>query len=299
MRLSQFISLDLRMSTGGVLDVDFETLAPAGEKIEKTFCTFVEDPKFAKVLPDNASVVLTNGDCRGYLRESNALIVDNPKLCFFRLHNLLAEQCCYRRKQENTRIGRNVKIGKFVDIASKNVVIGDNVEIENFAVIKENTIVGDNCLIRSGVVIGGEGFEFKKDEKGGLFRAVHLGGVVLGRSVEIQYNSTIDKALFPWDDTVVGDFTKIDNLVHIGHGVKIGERCLVAGKALIAGRTRLGSDVWVGPSAVLSNQLKVEDQAYISIGSVVVRNIGRRESVAGNFAINKRKFMKYIKKVEM
>ena len=125
----------------------------------------------------------------------------------------------------------------------------------------------------------------------------HCGGVIIGQNVEVQYNSCIDKALYTWDNTVIGDYSKLDDLVHIEHGVKVGERCLIASRTTFGGRTVLGSDSWVGLGAIISNGLVLGSKVSISLGSVVTTNLENGEKVSGNFAINHDKYIDFIKKI--
>jgi UDP-3-O-[3-hydroxymyristoyl] glucosamine N-acyltransferase len=185
-------------------------------------------------------------------------------------------------------------ISPLASIALNNVIIGDNVLIEEFAVIRENTVIGDNSVIRAGVKVGGEGFECRR-QADAIESVLHLGGVIIGKNVEVQYNTCIDKALFPWDNTEIGDFTKIDNLVHVGHAVKIGKRVLVVANCGLGGCTVIGDDSWIGFGATVSNLLSVGQNARANIGAVVTRNIADNASVTGNFAIDHQRFIENLK----
>ena len=123
----------------------------------------------------------------------------------------------YARARHATKIGKNCSISPLAVIAKENVIIGDNVVIEEFAVIRDNVTIGDNCVIHAGVKIGFNDFEYKK-ENGKLFTVAHYGGVILGEEVELHPNTCVNKALYPWDNTVIGDRCKIDMLVQVSHG---------------------------------------------------------------------------------
>ena len=194
-----------------------------------------------------------------------------------------------------TRIGTNCNISSQAVIADKNVIIGNNVTIEEFAVIRENTVINDNSIIRAGCKIAGEGFEFKNTSEE-VFHVSHIGGVIIGESVEIQYNTCIDKAIYPWDNTVIGDHVKIDNLVHIGHAVKVDSRTMIVANSGIGGRVSIGEDVWIGFGATIRNGIHIGDRARTNMGSVVTRNVGTEEAVTGNFAIPHKDFIANLKK---
>ncbi len=180
-------------------------------------------------------------------------------------------------------------------IEKTNVKIGNNVVIEPFVTIYKNTVIEDNCIIRSGARIGGEGFqEIQYDEK--IFSVEHLGGTILHHDVEVQNNTCIDKAIYPWDNTEIGKYTKFDTLVHVEHAVKIGESCMITGNVEIAGRSVIGDNVWIGIGSTIRNGLKIGNNARINIGSVVVGNVKERGNVTGNFAIPHEKFLDNLKK---
>ena len=127
-------------------------------------------------------------------------------------------------------------------------------------------------LIRSGSTIGVEGFEHKRLRNGLILSVIHDSNVVIGREVEIGGNNTVAKG-FMGQDTKIGDFTKTDCLVHIGHCAQIGARCLIPACAMIAGSTIIGDDVWIGPNASISSSLKIGNGAFVTLGSVVVSDV--------------------------
>jgi UDP-3-O-[3-hydroxymyristoyl] glucosamine N-acyltransferase len=179
------------------------------------------------------------------------------------------------------------------------VTIGDAVVIEEFASIKENTVIGDGSVIRSGVVIGSEGFEIKKyriEEGETVFTVKHLGGVIVGKNVEIMNNSSIEKAIYPWDDTVISDGCRFDNLVLIGHASRMGKRVFIAGESVIAGNVTIGDDVWIGVGATVSNRIVIGNNARVSLGAVVTRDVPENTTVSGNFAVEHSKFIEHLKK---
>ena len=265
----------------------------------KDVCTFVDNEYYLEKLSDNIQMVLIGEDLldtlKQYRKSYGICVVENPRLTYFRLHNYLVNDISYRRTDFKTRIGNNCNISSQAVIADKNVIIGNNVTIEEFAVIRENTVINDNSIIRAGCKIAGEGFEFKNTSEE-VFHVSHIGGVIIGESVEIQYNTCIDKAIYPWDNTVIGDHVKIDNLVHIGHAVKVDSRTMIVANSGIGGRVSIGEDVWIGFGATIRNGIHIGDRARTNMGSVVTRNVGTEEAVTGNFAIPHKDFNANIKK---
>ena len=225
------------------------------------------------------------------------IATEYPRAVFFSLHNYLTKIDGYRREAHPTIIGENCNISKMAYIADMNVTIGNNVTIEEFVSIKENTVIGDNSVIRAGTVIGGTGFEFKKNGEGTeSFLVEHVGGVKIGKNVEIQHNVCLDKAIYPWDNTIVDDYSSIDNLVYIAHGVKIGKLSLVASGATIGGRCNIGDNVWIGLGAVIRNGIDLGPGSRANMGAVVTKSVGEGEAVSGNFAINHDKLVRELKR---
>ena len=114
--------------------------------------------------------------------------------------------------------------------------------------------------------------------------------------MEIQYNTCVDRAVYPWDNTMIGDFCKIDNLVHVAHAVKIKENVMVVAQSGIGGRVEIEPNTWVGFGATISNGLKIGESARANIGAVVTKNIDAGNSVSGNFAIKHERFLENLKK---
>ena len=203
----------------------FDHLALVDYAPEGSCCTFAEKSNYFGRLNTNVTMVFTKADCADALVELGlgACIVEKPRLTFFRLHNALAQVQGYARPRFKTQIGANCRISPLAVIAEENVVIGNDVTIEEFVVVRENTIIGDRAILRTGARIGNAGFEYK-EFNGGVLAVEHLGGVILGDDTEIHANCCVDKALYPWDNTEVGDKTKVDSLSLIGHGAKGRER---------------------------------------------------------------------------
>ncbi|MEP3345997.1 MAG: UDP-3-O-(3-hydroxymyristoyl)glucosamine N-acyltransferase [Litoreibacter sp.] len=190
----------------------------------------------------------------------------------------------------SANIGEGAAIGPFVTIG-RDVTVGVNARIASHVSISEGSTIGDNALILNGVrigarvqiganfiaqpgcVIGADGFSFVTPEKSGVENArqslgdqgeasqqswtrIHsLGGVTIGDNVEVGANSTIDRGTIR--NTSIGNGTKLDNLVHIGHNVQVGDDCLFCGQAGVAGSSRIGNRV------VLAGQCGVTDNIFV------------------------------------
>ncbi len=274
----------------------FEVLALCDMAIPKKTCTFLEDEKYIPFLKDNISMVITTGQIAAKLelKQEGIIVTEHPRILFFQIHNFLADDEKYKRKENKNFISNKANISEMAWIAGHDVRIEENVLIEPFVTIYPHVHIGKNTVIRSGARIGGEGFEFKRfAEK--IIPVKHLGGVEIGSDVEIQNNSCIDKAVYPWDNTVIGDDTKVDNLVYIAHGVKVEPNVLIAGSSGIGGRTVIGRDTWIGLGSEVRNGLNIGKSARINMGAVVTKPVMDGQSVSGNFAVEHHEFLKFMK----
>ena len=277
-------------------DVSFEHMGLAVSDPGGPMLTFAESSRYVGDLRAHVSCVI----CPPALDEQierkgfGVCVTEDPRALFFSVHNHLAGDARYVRPRFATSIGEGCNISPHACVAEENVVIGAGSTVEEFASIKPNTVIGEGCVIRAGSVVGGEGFEVKRIA-GEVVTVRHLGGVHLGANVEVQQNACIDKAVYPWDDTVLGDGCRIDNLVHVAHGVKMGCGVEVAAVTCVAGRVVLGDDVWVGPGSTIRNGIEVGAGARVNMGSVVSQDVPAGSSVTGNFAIEHRRFLRNVK----
>jgi len=181
----------------------------------------------------------------------------------------------------NTIIGNNVLIKKGVHLG-KNCLIGSNVIIEN-------SLIGDRIVIKSGTLIGQTGFGFKFINKK-KFKLPHIGRVIIENDVQIGSLCTLDRGSL--GDTVIGEFSSIDNQVQIAHNVKIGNNCMIAAQVGIAGSTVIGNYVKIGGQAGLSGHLRIGNNVKIGGKSGVISNIEDNNTVMGYPAKNIREFVK-------
>ena len=217
---------------------------------------------------------------------------DDPRYYFYSLQNMLADKQ-FDETSFTSIIDPSSKVHSTAFIADKNVIIGNNVLIQPNVTILPDVTIDHNSIIRSGTVIGAEGFEHKRTKRG-ILSVKHDGKVIIGNNVDIGANCAISKG-FSYRNTIISDETKLDNLVHIAHGVQIGKRCFLPAACMIAGSTTIGDDVWIGPGASLSSQINVGNNAFVTIGSVVTKNVTEGARVTGNFAMDHKMFLKILK----
>ncbi|MEZ5871968.1 MAG: UDP-3-O-(3-hydroxymyristoyl)glucosamine N-acyltransferase [Nitratireductor sp.] len=179
-------------------------------------------------------------------------------------------------------IGKGAAIGRGTRILA-NAVIGENVQIGRGCTVGINAsvthaFIGDNVIIHPGVRIGQDGFGFAMGP-GGHQKIAQIGRVLIQDRVEIGANSTIDRGSNR--DTVIGEGTKIDNLVQIGHNVVIGRHCVIVGLAGVAGSATLGDYVVVAGQTGVVGHIKVGDGSQIGGGSGVNMNLAPGSKVIG------------------
>jgi len=124
-----------------------------------------------------------------------------------------------------------------------------------------------------------DGFGFVEID-GEWKRFPHYGEIWIGEGVEIGRNTCIDRGSL--SDTVIGDGTKIDNLVHIGHNAKIGKRCLITAGVIVGGSAVVGDDCYLGIGAVIRNGIRIGNGSTVGMGAVVVKDVPAGQTVIGN-----------------
>lgn len=180
-------------------------------------------------------------------------------------------------------IGERVKIGARSALLGGNhvgrdCVIGEDVRLFPNVVIYPQCEIGNRVAIHAGAAIGSDGYGYVFDE-GRQRKVLQVGNVIIGDDVEIGVNAAIDRgALGP---TIIGQGTKIDNLVHVAHNVVIGDHCLVMGQVGFAGSTRLGNYCVIASQSGIAGHLKLGNQATVGAKSGVMRDIPDGKTVVG------------------
>jgi UDP-3-O-[3-hydroxymyristoyl] glucosamine N-acyltransferase len=179
-------------------------------------------------------------------------------------------------------IGPGAEIGSGTVIAA-NAVIGPQVRIGRHCSIGPNAsivhaLVGDRVIIHAGVRIGQDGYGFAMGPRGHL-KVPQVGRVIIQNDVEIGANSCVDRGANR--DTVIGEGTKIDNLVQIGHNVVVGRHCIIVSQVGVSGSTRLEDFVALGGQVGLAGHLTIGMGAQVAGGSSVGDNIPRGERWGG------------------
>ena len=167
--------------------------------------------------------------------------------------------------------------------------VGDDCELHAGAVLHPGSRLGRGCVVHSNAVVGSEGFGFVPTANGWR-KMPQTGQVVLEEGVEVGCGSTIDRPSV--GETRIGAGTKIDNLVHIGHGVSTGKGCALAAQVGIAGGARLGNGVILAGQVGLANKAVMGDRAIASSKSGVHGEVAAGEVVSGYPAISNRLWLR-------
>ncbi|MNJ95124.1 UDP-3-O-acylglucosamine N-acyltransferase [compost metagenome] len=265
--------------------------------VESGDIVFVDHPKYYdKALQSAATIVLINKqvDCP----EGKALLIsDDP----FRDFNKLTRH--FRPFQSSsTSISASAQIGEGTVIQpnsfiGNNVKIGSNCLIHSNVSIYDNTIIGDNVIIHAGTILGADAFYYKKRPEG--FDQLLSGGrVIIHDNVGIGALCTIDKGVT--GDTTIGEGTKIDNQVHVGHDTVIGKKCLIASQTGIAGCVIIEDEVTLWGQVGVASGITIGNKAVLMAQSGISKSLEGGKSYFGTPAEEAREKMRqitYVKRI--
>jgi UDP-3-O-[3-hydroxymyristoyl] glucosamine N-acyltransferase len=244
------------------------------EAADLAFCAWEGEKGANAIARSQAGIILCKKSLRGVKSDSQLVFLDNPRLAFVHFVNRIKGD---HPAKARAVIGDNCRIGELAVIGD-NCVIGNNVVIEDRVSLK-NVRIGDGCTIQSGASIGSDGFAYERHPDGRLERFPHLGMVVLGKNVEVSANCSIARGSL--GDTVIGDGTKLDALVHVAHNVQIGKGCQLAAGTIIGGSTTVGGSCWTGLNSTLKNQIHVGESVLVAAGACVIGDVPDGDIVAG------------------
>lgn len=166
-------------------------------------------------------------------------------------------------------IGDGTEIGPGAVVCA-DAVIGENCLLHANSTVRERCVLGNHVVLQPGAVVGSDGYGYTLVD--GKHETIdQVGTVVLEDRVEIGANSTVDRARF--GKTVVGEGTKVDNLVQIGHNVRIGKHCLLVAQSGVAGSTRLGDYVTMAAQAGCVGHVKVGDHTVLTARAVASKDL--------------------------
>lgn len=186
------------------------------------------------------------------------------------------------------RIGPEAVLASHVSLGA-HAVVGARSRLLSQVTVGDFCELGEEVLLNPGVVIGADGFGYETVD-GVHWKMPQIGKVVLEDRVEVGANTTIDRARF--DETRVGEGTKIDNLVQIGHNVKIGRHCLLVAQVGISGSTSVEDHVVIGGQTGVVGHINIGKGARIGAQSGVSKSIPAGEAVQGAPALDLRLFQR-------
>lgn len=310
--------------TGGRVIGDRDAKITGFAKIEEACegqLTFIANPKYAHFIDTTqATAVLVGKDFDpGHEVSPTLIVVDDP-------YSTLAELLAYYEKMKPrpegieepcfiaddverpeglyvgafAYIGKGAKLGKNVKVypqayVGPGVEIGDDTVLMPGVKVYHGCVIGKRCIIHSGCVVGADGFGFAP--KGEVYEKIaQTGNVVIHDDVELGANATVDRATF--GSTVIGQGTKIDNLVQVAHNVEIGRNNVFAAQTGVAGSTKIGDRNRVGGQTGFAGHITVGSDNEIGAQSGIPNSVGDNRRIIGYPAIDARQFAKnqvYIK----
>ncbi|MBL92762.1 MAG: UDP-3-O-(3-hydroxymyristoyl)glucosamine N-acyltransferase [Myxococcales bacterium] len=304
MRLSDLAKeLEGRLLGDGDLEVHaIKTLdeAKAGD------LSFLTNPKYAAAAKDCQAtcILVTEAFAAHHAHEMPCavLALENPYLAFAKVLNLFHP--AKKREvaiSERAFVHPQAKIGEGVTIMpmayvgeatigpgsvifpfafiDDDVAVGERCSIGAGSALMPGTVLGDGVVLNPGVILGGEGFGFAPDGSANV-KVPQVGGVQIGDGVEMGANACADRGAIK--DTVVGQGTKIDNLVQLGHGVHLGKNNVLVAQVGVAGSTVTGDGVVVAGQSGIAGHLKIGDNVRIGAKSAVTGNVRDNQAVTGS-----------------
>jgi UDP-3-O-[3-hydroxymyristoyl] glucosamine N-acyltransferase len=278
----------------GPVDRSVSRGAPIDDADEDSlcFCSRLGDRGIEMIQSSRALVIICSSELdlssqNGRPDKEKTLVqVANPRLEYAKLLQKFFSPTPAYGVHPTATVGDNVEIDQQVSIGP-NVVVGENCKIGRGTTIAANvtiypkTRLGEDVIIHGGAVTGGDGFGFEKDEATGEWVKVpQLGGVLIEDRVEIGSNTCIDRGALA--DTVLGEGTKVDNLVHIAHNVRVGKRCVIVAHVFLGGQVTVGDGSWIGPEASVLHGLTIGENALVGMGAVVLKNVRENTIVTGS-----------------
>ena len=316
----EFTAGQIAAFLGGTVEGDGDIKVNTFAKIEEAgpgCLTFLANPRYTHyIYTTGASAVLVSNSFEAEGDISAALIrVENPYEALSRLMRMVdqvlnpqpagVEQPSFVADgvtvPEEAYIGAFAYIGEGVTLG-KGVKIYPNVFVGRGCEIGEGTIlypgvkvyprckVGKRCIVHAGAVIGADGFGFAPDAEGKYEKIPQMGIVSIGDDVEIGANTTVDRATM--GRTVVGDGTKLDNLIQVAHNCVIGNDTVMAAQVGVAGSTHIGSHCMVGGQVGFAGHITIGDNVQIGAQSGIPNNVAAGSRLMGYPAVDSREFLR-------
>lgn len=311
MKLSQICEI-LEVDFSLVGGEDFEisalnSLGRAGES-ELSYCDSEKNAHFIEA--SKAGAILVTKPL-AHLVKTRALIVPNPHLAFailskFYAKPLFATNPTPPQIHPTASVSPRANLGSGVVVGENSVVmagvfLGDNVVVGKECIIHPNVVlyndvkVGDRCVLNANCVVGSDGFGFAHTADGRHIKIHHNGWVELEDDVEIGACTTIDRGVF--EPTIIRAFSKIDNLVQVGHNCEVGFGCLIVSQVGLSGSSKLGRNVVMGGQSATAGHLTIGDFAQIGGRGGVVKDIAGGKQYAGYPLMELKEWLRFNSKI--
>ena len=277
--------------------------------------TFVANPKYAGLArTTRAAAVLVEPEFPEI--EAATLRLKNPYLAFSRALGFFYQPPVYAPGIHPTAvidptavIGEGAHIGAYVVIGPRvklgaqatllphvvlypGVEAGRNLFAHAHAVVREDCILGDDVTLENGVIIGADGFGFAKNDDGHWEKIPQSGPVRLGNRVDVQANATIDRATV--GETRIGDGTKVDNLVQVGHATHVGENTLICAQTGLAGSSIIGNNVILTGQTGVAGHCTVGDGVILTAQSAVSHDVPAGKVISGSPGFDNRLWLRAV-----
>ena len=297
-------------------DAELEVTGVKGiEEAGASEVTFVANPRYAALArTTRAAAVLVEPGFQDLATPT--LRIQNPYLAFSRALGLFYQPPAYPAGIHPTavidptaEIGQYAHIGAYVVVGSQvrignhatllphvvlysGVQVGDHFFAHAHAVVRENCILGDHVTLENGAIVGADGFGFAKNELGHWEKIPQSGPVRLGDRVDVQANACIDRATV--GVTEIGDGSKVDNLVQIGHGSKVGQNTLVCAQTGLAGSSVIGNNVILAGQTGIAGHCAVGDGVILTAQSAVSHDIPAGKVISGSPGFDNRVWLRAV-----
>jgi UDP-3-O-[3-hydroxymyristoyl] glucosamine N-acyltransferase len=297
-------------------DAELEVTGVKGiEEAGPSEITFVANPRYTPLArKTKAAAVLVDP---GFQEISAATLrIQNPYLAFSRALALFYQPPAYAPGIHPTavidataEIGAGAHIGAYVVVGPgvrlgahatllahvvlyPGVQAGEHLFAHAHAVVRENCVLGDHVTLENGAIVGADGFGFAKNEQGHWEKIPQSGPVRLGNRVDVQANACIDRATV--GITEIGDGSKVDNLVQIGHGSKIGENTLVCAQTGLAGSSVVGNNVILAGQTGIAGHCTVGDGVILTAQSAVSHDVQPGKTISGSPGFDNRVWLRAV-----
>ena len=275
--------------------------------------TFVANPRYTGLArKTSAAAVLVDPDFQDI--PAATLRIKNPYWAFCRALGLFYQPPAYApgihptavihptaELGEGAHIGAYVVVGPHVQLGPQATLLphvvlypgvqaGSHFFAHAHAVVRENCILGDHVTLENGAIVGSDGFGFAKDEQGHWQKIPQSGPALLGSHVDVQANACIDRATI--GATQIGDGSKIDNLVQVGHGSHVGRDTLLCAQTGLAGSSIIGNNVILAGQVGIAGHCELGDNVILTAQSAVSHDVPAGKMISGSPGFDNRLWLR-------